>query len=95
MVFRARPWYWHLHLSRDGELKEATLERRRNQGTEDGHWRLIPLAVTCASGREFDGYRIPAHCTAGWWPETERHFEFFEAETVTAVFRQAALESLS
>lgn len=57
-----------------------------NQGTEDGRWRMIPFDVTCAGECGFGGYRIPARCTVGWWPETERYFEFFEAEIISAVF---------
>lgn len=77
----------HLHVSRDGGLGKITVERWGNQGTEDARWRMIPFAGTCAGECGLGGYRIPARCAAGWWPETEQYFEFFEAEIISAVYR--------
>lgn len=50
----------HLRVSRDGGLEKITVERWGNQGTEDGRWRMIPFAVTCAGECGFGGYWIPA-----------------------------------
>ncbi len=69
-----------------GRLLEVQLPRWGNW-TEEGDHDYIPFGVSVTAEKTFDGYTIPTEVTAGWWPDTSGHFDFFRATIERATFR--------
>lgn len=70
----------------NGRLREVRLPRWGNW-TEEGEHDYIPFGVSVTAETTVDGYTIPSEVTAGWWPDTGIHFEFFRATIERATFR--------
>lgn len=74
-----------LFVDPSGRLLELRLPRWGNL-TAEGEHDYVPFGVSMTAERTIDGYTIPTEVTAGWWPDTERYFEFFRATIERARF---------
>jgi len=76
-----------LTIAENGALKEAILENRWGNVTEDKRFAECPLVAKVLEEGTFSGYTIPTSITVGWWPDSDRYYEFFRARIDSACFR--------
>ena len=74
-----------LNIGDGGELQRVEMLRWGDK-TEDGRFARIPFSGNIEEEGTFGGYTIPTRMNVGWWPNTERYFEFFQATIDKAEF---------
>ena len=65
-----------LNVGAIGELHQIEMMRWGDQ-TEDNTFARIPFGAVVEEEADFGGFTIPKRLRAGWWPKSDRYFEFF------------------
>ena len=70
----------------NGAIRKVKMDRWGNFQTEKGGYQLIPFSVICSAEASFEGYILPSRLSAAWYGDTDKYWEFFQAEINMATF---------